>query len=119
MKSGVAADIRAVFNAQDRQEADNQIKKVAEKYRTSAPRLAEWIENALHEGLTVYAFPAAHRRLIRTTNGLERVNKEIRRRTRVCGLFPNEKSCLRLVSAVLMEISEDWQTGKAYLTFTP
>lgn len=56
-------------------------------------------------------------RLLRTTNGLERINKEVRRRTRVVGLFPNETSCLRLVSAVLMEVSDDWQTSKAYRMF--
>jgi transposase-like protein len=50
-------------------------------------------------------------------NGLERVNKEVKRRTRVASLFPSEASCLRLVSAVLMEISDEWQAGKAYLTF--
>jgi putative transposase len=56
-------------------------------------------------------------RLIRTTNGLERLNQEVRRRTRVARLFPNEASCLRLVTAVVLEISEEWETGKAYLTF--
>lgn len=66
---------------------------------------------------------ASHRRLLRTTNGLERVNKEVKRRTRVASLFPSEASCLPPacsgypVSAVLMEISDEWQAGKAYLTF--
>jgi transposase-like protein len=55
-----------------------------------------------------------HRRSVRTTNSLERVNKEIRRRTRVVGVFPNEASCLRLISALLMETSEEWQIGKHY-----
>ena len=64
-------------------------------------------------------FRQPHRRLLRTPNGLERVNQEVKRRTRVARLFPNEASCLRLVSAILMEISEEWETGKAYLTFTP
>jgi putative transposase len=81
------------------------------------PKLATWMQAALPEGLTVLSFPEPHRRLLRTTNGVERVNKEIKRRTRVASLFPNEASCLRLVSAILMEISEDWQTGKCYLTF--
>ena len=72
----------------------------------------------LPEGLTVLAFPEAHRRLLRTTNGVERVNREIKRRTQVASIFPNEASCLRLVSALLMEISDDWQAGKAYLTFS-
>jgi len=81
------------------------------------PKLAAWMETALPEGLTVFSFPEPHRRLLRTTNGVERVNKEIQCRTRVAGLVPNESSCLRRVSAILMEISEDWQTGKCYLTF--
>ncbi|MBW8012135.1 MAG: hypothetical protein FVQ83_12990 [Chloroflexi bacterium] len=58
-----------------------------------------------------------HRRRIRTSNVLERVSQEIKRRTRVIRIFPNEASCLRLVSAVLMEISEDWVTGRIYLNF--
>jgi putative transposase len=68
--------------------------------------------------LTVFAYPEAHRRLLRTTNGLERFNREIRRRTRVIGIFPNEESCLRWVSALAMEASEEWEAGKAYLTFS-
>ena len=81
--------------------------------------MAIWMESALPEGLTVFALPEAHRRLLRTSNGLERVNKEAKRRTRVATLFPNEASCLRLVSAVLMEIADEWQAGKAYLTLPP
>ena len=65
---------------------------------------------------TVLGLPVAHRRRLRTTNMLERVNKEIKRRTRVATLFPNEQSALRLVTAVLMEISEDWETNRTYLT---
>jgi transposase-like protein len=117
MKRAVAADIRALFNAPDRQEADSLLKRTVEKYHQSAPKLADWMEANLPEGLTVFAFPEGHRRLIRTTNGLERLNQEVRRRTRVARLFPNEASCLRLVSAVLMEISDDWETGKVYLPF--
>lgn len=115
MKADVATDIRGIFNAPDRQEADALLKKTVTKYAQGAPRLATWMEENLPEGLTVFAFPQKHRRLIRTTNGLERLNREIRRRTRVASLFPNEASCLRLVTAVIMEISEDWQTGKAYI----
>jgi putative transposase len=119
MRKEAAKDIRAVFNAPDRAEADALLKRAVQKYEKTASRLSEWIETNLPEGLTVFAFPEAHRRLLRTTNGVERsINQEIRRRTRVARLFPNEASCLRLVSALLMEISEDWQTGKAYLTFS-
>jgi len=83
MKAAVASDIRAVFNAPDRQEADALLKKTVAKYAQDAPRLAHWMEENLPEGLTVFAFPQKHIRLIRTTNGLERLNREIRRRTRV------------------------------------
>ena len=117
MKQEVAAAIRAIFNAGSLSEAKRLLAETAQRYRASAPKLATWMEENLPEGLMVFAFPAAHWRLIRTTNGLERLNQEIRRRTRVARLFPNEASCLRLVTAVVMEISEEWETGKAYLTF--
>jgi transposase-like protein len=64
-----------------------------------------------------FSFPGAFRRLLRTTNGVERLYREIRRRARVVSIFPNQASCLRLVSAVLNEISEEWLTGRTYLTF--
>jgi transposase-like protein len=65
----------------------------------------------------VFSFPTAQRRLIRTTNGVERLHREVRRRARVVSIFPNPASCLRLVSAVLAEISDEWLTGRTYLTF--
>lgn len=115
LRKQVAADIRTVFEAPTLEDAKRQLKSVVEKYAVSQPKLAGWMETNLPEGLTVVSLPTAHRRFLRTTNMLERLNKEIRRRTRVATLFPNEASCLRLVSAVLMEISEDWQAGKVYL----
>ena len=118
MKADVARDIRDVFNATSRTEADERLKQLIAKYAESAPRLASWLESDLHEGLTVFDFPEGHRRLIRTTNGLERLNREIRRRTRVVGIFPNPNSCLRLVTAVAAELSDEWESGRLYLTFT-
>jgi putative transposase len=117
MQSEVAADIRMIFDAPDRATAEAYLLKVAEKYRTSASRLSEWMTNNLPEGLTVFAFPASYRRLLRTTNGVERLHREVRRRARVVSIFPNPASCLRLVSAVLAEISEEWLTGRTYITF--
>lgn len=114
MRMEVAADIRSMFNAPDRKMAEEFLQAAIQKYAVSAPRLSAWMEDNLAEGFTVFAFPLEHRRSIRTTNSLERVNKEIRRRTRVVGVFPNEASCLRLVSALLMETSEEWQIGKHY-----
>ena len=89
------------------------------KYQGSAPKLSAWLEASVPEGLTVFLLPPSHRRRLRTSNMLERLNEEIRRRTRVAGLFPNEASALRLVSAVLMEISEEWETNRKYLTMGP
>src|SRR3954447_24404261 len=110
------ASIRAVFDAPDRLEAERQLEIAVKKYRATAPRLAEWLEQNVPEGLAVFALPASHRRRLRTINMLERLNKELKRRTRVAGLFPNEASALRLVSAVAMEISEEWETSRKYLT---
>jgi len=117
MRAAVAADIRAIFNAPDRVQADAYLKQMVLKYEDTAPSLADWLETAVPEGLTVFDFPVAHRRRIRTVNVLERVSQEIKRRTRVIRIFPNQSSCLRLVSAVLMETSEDWETGRIYLNF--
>ena len=117
LKAEVAAAIRAIFNAPSLHEAKRLLAETVQRYRPIASKLATWLEENLPEGFIVFAFPEAHRRLIRTTNGLERLHQEIRRRTRVARLFPNEASCLRLVTAVVMEISEEWETGKAYLTF--
>jgi transposase-like protein len=114
MRLEVAADIRAMFNASDRKNAEELLQAAVQKYATSAPKLSAWLEENLAEGFTVFDFPLEHRRTIRTTNNLERINREILRRTRVVGIFPNEAACLRLVSALLMEISEEWQIGKRY-----
>jgi len=114
MRLEVAADIRSMFNAPDRKTAEAFLQEAIQKYALSAPQLSAWLEENLSEGFTFFNFPLEHRKSIRTTNSLERVNKEIRRRTRVVGVFPNEVSCLRLISALLMEMSEEWQIGKHY-----
>jgi transposase-like protein len=118
MKEGAAADIRAVFNAPDAKEAERLLNKAVASYEKSAPRLSAWMAENLPEGMTVFAFPAKHRVKIRTTNCVERLNREIKRRTRVVSIFPNAASCLRLVTAVVMETSEDWLSERnIYLTF--
>jgi len=114
MRLEVAAEIRSMFNAANKTRAEEMLQEAIQRYAVSAPRLSAWLEDNLSEGFSVFDFPLEHRRTIRTTNSLERINKEIRRRTRVVGVFPNEASCLRLVSALLMEISEEWQIGKHY-----
>ncbi len=117
-RAEVAADIRAIFNARNLTEAQNLLAQTVSKYAQSASQLADWLETSIPEGLTVFAFPEAHRRRLRTANGLERLNREIQRRVRVVSIFPNEAACLRLVTALLMETSEVWETGKIYLNLS-
>jgi transposase-like protein len=116
LRSEVASDLRRVFAARDRTDADERLRDLLEKYRERAPKFAEWAELAIPQGLTVFALPPEHQRRLRTTNALERVNRELARRTRVATLFPNEASLLRLATAILAEISEEWETGRVYLT---
>jgi transposase-like protein len=110
-----SADLRAVFNAPSRTEADRLLGLMVSKYAATAKKLAAWLEANVPEGLTVFEVPSDHRRRLRTNNGLERLNREIKRRTRVASIFPNEASLLRLATAVLMEIDDEWQTEKRYL----
>jgi putative transposase len=115
LKLKVAADIRRIFNADDRAHAEAKLADFVKAYAKSAPRLAAWAEQNIPEGLAVFSFPEASRKRLRTSNMCETLNSQIKRRTRVVGLFPNDSSLLRLVTGVLMEISEEWETGKVYL----
>ncbi|MBT8036728.1 MAG: transposase [Verrucomicrobiae bacterium] len=115
LKSKVAADIRVIFNAHNREHAEERLKDFVNTYRKDQPKLATWAEENIPEGFAVFALPEAHRKRLRTSNACETLNSQIKRRTRVVGLFPNEDSLLRLVTAVLIEISETWETGKSYL----
>jgi transposase-like protein len=117
MLTEVAADIRTIFDAPDRASAETYLAKAVQKYSKTASRLSEWLAANIPDGLTVFAYPAALRRLLRTTKGVERLHREVRRRARVVSIFPNSASCLRLVSAVLAEISEEWLTGRTYMIF--
>jgi transposase-like protein len=110
-----SAQLRGVFHAPNRAEAERLLGQMVQKYAPLSKRLAAWLESSIPEGLTVFDFPLEHQRRLRTNNGLERLNREIKRRTRVATLFPNEASLLRLATAVLMEVDEEWQTEKRYL----
>lgn len=119
LRPQVASDIRSIFNSTDRPSAERRLKELVTAYSASAPKLSAWMETAIPQGLTVFAFPSAHQRRLRTSNPLERVNQEIKRRTRVASIFPNEASLLRLVSALLAETSDDWESSKTYLNMHP
>ncbi len=118
LKAEVAAAIRATCTAPNRADADRLLARTVQKYATTASKLATWLETAIPEGLTVFSLPAAHRTRLRTVNALERLNREIRRRTHLVDVFPNEASCLRLVTALAVETSDEWEAGKVYLTLT-
>jgi len=115
MRREVAGDLRAIFESTDRPEADRRLRQTVDKYAQRAPKLSAWMDTNVAESFTVFAFPETHRRRLRTSNLMERISKELKRRTRVATLFPNEASLLRLASAVLMEISEEWESEKTYL----
>jgi len=119
LKREVMDELRATLDAADLTAAREQLQRMVRKYEKQAPKLAAWLDANVPESLSVFALPAAHRKRLRTTNMLERLNREIKRRTRVATLFPNEASLLRLVTGVLMELSEEWETGKRYVTFEP
>ena len=115
MKPEVTRDIKAILNAPDMHYALEALKQSVTKYKSIAPRLAAWMETAIPESLTVMQLPEGLRKRLRTSNGIERINQELRRRFKVIGSFVNDESCLRLASAILMEISDEWQLGKTYL----
>jgi putative transposase len=114
-RPAVADAIRSVFNCADRPAAEARLKEVVTLYAKSAPKLSAWLEVNLPQGFSVFALPLAQQARLRTSNALERVNQELKRRTRVAGLFPNEASLLRLITALLSEINDEWQTAKVYL----
>jgi len=116
MRESVAADIRSIFNADTLAHAEARLDALVEQYNKSAPDLSTWMQKAIPEGLQVFNLPENKRKRLRTSNACETLYSQIKRRTRVAGLFPNTDSILRLVTAILMEISEEWETGKAYLS---
>lgn len=115
MRREVAEDLRQILNAADEPEARAKLRIKIDKYRETAPKLAEWMEANVPEGFAVFQLPLAHRKRLRTTNALENLNRQIRRRTRVATVFPSEGALLRLVTAILVETAEDWENGKIYL----
>lgn len=115
MRTEIAEAMRSIFNSTTLATAQQMVKSVIEEYYKKAPEFAEWLEHNIDEGLTCFRFPQQHRKKIRTSNGVERVNREVKRRTRVAVLFPNKESALRLVTGILIEIHEEWITGKQYL----
>lgn len=115
LRSDIAIAMKDIFNSPSLSVARSMVTEVSEQFAKLAPEFVNWLESNIEEGLTCFQFPKNHRKRIRTSNGVERINREVKRRSRVAVLFPNAESALRLVSAVLMEIHEEWASGKVYL----
>jgi putative transposase len=115
LKSNVANDIRTVFNAPDEKEASRLLKLYIEKYSKTQKELAVWMEDNIPDGFAVFQLPNHMRQKLRTSNMMENLNRQIKRRTGRVGAFTNEESLLRLASAILSEISDDWESNKRYL----
>jgi len=115
LRKEVAEDIRSVFNAPDLDEAKRLLNISVRKYENKASKLSDWMAKNIPESFSCFKFPSAHRKRIRTSNMAEVCNREIKRRTRVIGIFPNEESLLRICSAHLKALDEKWESGKTYL----
>lgn len=113
----IAEAVRSIFNQESIEDAEQRLKQVVNEWQTKNPKFARWIDEASRESFTYFKYPKSHWKKIRTTNPLERLNKEIRRRTRVATIFPLESSCLRLISAVLVEQHEVW-ASKSYISLS-
>lgn len=118
-KSRVATMIRQVFVQPTQQKARELWRAIAASAHNAMPKLSEAMDAAENDVLAYMIFPSAHRQKLHSTNTLERLNKEVKRRTNVVGIFPNEASIIRLIGAVLMEQNDEWQLQHRYLSREP
>src|SRR5205823_2216456 len=112
----VAATVRTIFEQADGTAARAQLRQVAGTLRDRFPKVVALLDEAEEDMLAHYAFPPAHRRQIASTNPLERLNKELKRRSAVVGIFPNRPAVLRLLGAVLVEQADEWLVGRHYFS---
>ena len=108
-------ELRWMYERRNVEEARRDLKSWLEKWSSKYPKLCGWVESNIEETWTFYRLPVAHHKHLKSTNLLERFNQEIKRRTLVVRIFPDEESCLRLVRAVAAEQHEEWMEGSRYL----
>ena len=114
-KEAFANRLKQIWLQPDRETAIAYCREIIEQYGDTLPEAIAVLENGLEDSLQFYGFPEIDARKISSTNTLERLNKEIRRRSRVIGIFPSVNSYMRLICSYLMEYEEDWQTGRSYI----
>jgi putative transposase len=112
----VAALLRPIFNADTGELARELVSDALERLHKPLPKAAALLEEAEEDLLAFYGFPDDHRPKLRSTNPLERVNREIGRRTDVVGIFPNDRSLIRLAASVVIEQNDEWLVGRRYLS---
>jgi transposase-like protein len=115
MRKELCQSVKEIYQCVDKAESEARLKKVIQYYQNKASKFCDWLEDQFIEGLTYYDFPKEHWRKIRTTNVVERINQEQKRRTRIARLFPSIGSCERLVTTIAMRIHEEWMSGKKYM----
>jgi len=108
-------ELRWIYDRRDLQEANRDLAAWIAKWQGKYPKLVDWVENNIGETLSFYRLPRAHHKHLKSTNMLERLNEEIKRRTRVVRIFPNNESCLRLIRALCVETHETWLEDNRYL----
>ena len=111
----VSAALRQAFVQPDQACAHATWRRNADRFRAAFPKLAAFLDDSEHDVLAYMTFPAQHRTKLHSTNPLERLNKEVKRRAGVVGIFPNEASIMRLISAVLMECNDEWSVQTRYM----
>ena len=114
-KEAFAADLKSIFAQPTQPLAKNRLDEVIKTHRRSAQKAVTILEDGAADAFAYYAFPQAHWRKIATTNPVEHLNRDIRRRTRVVGIFPSLDSALRIITIRLIEETEDWSTERRYM----
>jgi putative transposase len=114
-QQSMVAAVRQAFLQPDRAQASQMLRHVADQLRQKWPKLAAFIDDSETEVLSYLDFPEPHRSKLHSTNPLERLNKEVKRRADVVGIFPNEAAIIRLIGAVLLEQNDEWQLQQRYL----
>jgi transposase-like protein len=114
-QSELKSYLKRIYNAVNIEDARNLLKDTLRHFESKAPKAMEILEEGFDDVMAVMSLPEKYRKRLRTTNSIERLNEEIRRRDRVIRIYPNEKSVIRLLGALLMEQDEKWSSGRKYL----